>query len=66
MSAVLEWAPAASVKLGADHSHLVSDLKTIVGDKYVLTDESKTRRYRKRKRLPSQRGVPRCAPSGGS
>jgi len=46
MSAGLEWAPVASVKRGNDHSHLVSDLASIVGEKYVLTSESKTRRYR--------------------
>ncbi|MET0331991.1 MAG: D-lactate dehydrogenase [Dyella sp.] len=46
MSAVLEWPSAASVKPDADHSHLVSDLKSIVGSKFVLTDESKTHRYR--------------------
>jgi D-lactate dehydrogenase len=46
MSAVPEWAPAASVKPGSDHSHLVSNLAAIVGKKHLLTGESKTRRYR--------------------
>jgi D-lactate dehydrogenase (quinone) len=46
MSAVLEWATAATVKSDADHSHLVAELQAIVGKKYVLTDESKTHRYR--------------------
>jgi D-lactate dehydrogenase (quinone) len=46
MSAVLEWATAATVKSDADPGHLVADLEAIVGQKYVLTDESNTRRYR--------------------
>jgi D-lactate dehydrogenase len=46
MSVVLEGVPAASVKSGAGHDHLVPDLTAIVGKQYVLTDESKTRRYR--------------------
>ncbi|WP_080408059.1 D-lactate dehydrogenase [Burkholderia ubonensis] len=46
MPAVLEWATAASLKPDADHNHLVSDLKEIVGKKHVLTNERETRRYR--------------------
>lgn len=46
MSAVLGWGPGATIKRSADHSGLVSDLQAIVGKKHVLTDETKTRRYR--------------------
>ncbi|HEX7817170.1 D-lactate dehydrogenase, partial [Dyella sp.] len=46
MSAMLEWPPAASVKSGIARSHLISELKSIVGTGHVLTGESRTRRYR--------------------
>lgn len=46
MSVVFEWPPAASLKPGTDHSNLVPNLRSIVGARHVLTNESQSRRYR--------------------
>ncbi|SEP83424.1 D-lactate dehydrogenase [Faunimonas pinastri] len=46
MLAASEWPAAASVGSRNDRNRLISDLRSIVGRKHVLTEESATRRYR--------------------